>query len=114
MCREKRNEKSVAVIQPEIPPVASPPTETDLLPEFCQYRDEGCKLAASCLHCPFPQCVYEQPGEDPKLTKSQRDREIVRLYSEEKKNQRQLAARFNICQRTVARILAAAREKPKT
>ncbi|MFC1893128.1 hypothetical protein ACFLYR_03715 [Chloroflexota bacterium] len=34
--------------------------ELDLLPEYSRYRDEGCELAASCLHCPFPGCIYEQ------------------------------------------------------
>ncbi len=33
----------------------------DLLPEYCIYKDEGCKLAASCLDCPFPRCMDDQP-----------------------------------------------------
>jgi hypothetical protein len=33
----------------------------DLPPEFCHYKDEGCEYAASCLACPFPQCLYEEP-----------------------------------------------------
>ncbi|MFH1031210.1 MAG: hypothetical protein V1767_01365 [Chloroflexota bacterium] len=28
--------------------------ELDLPPEFCQYRDEGCEVATSCLRCPLP------------------------------------------------------------
>ncbi len=36
-------------------------SEPDLPPEYCRYRDEGCDLADSCLDCPFPQCIYEQP-----------------------------------------------------
>ena len=35
---------------------------SDLPPEYCHYRDEGYELAGSCLNCPFPQCVYDEPG----------------------------------------------------
>jgi len=33
----------------------------DLPPEYCDYHDEGCEYAASCLACPFPQCLYDEP-----------------------------------------------------
>ena len=32
---------------------SEPGSQLDLRPEFCQYRDEGCELAGSCLNCPF-------------------------------------------------------------
>jgi hypothetical protein len=42
--------------------------ELDLPPEYCHYRDDGCEFAdnllhckASCLSCPFPNCVYDEP-----------------------------------------------------
>ena len=38
------------------------PLHGDLPPEYCQYRDEGCALAPSCLNCPFPSCVFEERG----------------------------------------------------
>ena len=37
-------------------------TEADLPPEYCHYKDEGCELAKSCLNCPFPGCIYDEPG----------------------------------------------------
>lgn len=110
MYREKKNEKSVTVIEPENPPVEFPAAETDLAPEFCHYKDEGCELAAACLHCPLPRCVYEQPWGRFKWTKSLRDREIVRLYTQEKKTFKELAVRFKVCRRTVQRALKSARE----
>jgi len=50
--------------------------ESNLLPEHCQYRDEGCDLAGSCLNCPFPQCIYEQPGGKQRWLKQLEDRNI--------------------------------------
>ena len=41
----------------------------DLPPEFCQYRDEGCEFASSCLNCPLPVCVYEEPAGKERLMK---------------------------------------------
>jgi hypothetical protein len=52
--------------------------ELDLLPEYCHYRDEGCELAASCLNCPFPECIFEQPGGKRRLLMEQRNNEIAR------------------------------------
>ncbi len=57
----------------------------DLPPEYCHYRDEGCDLAESCLDCPFPQCIYEQPRGRQSWLKKQRDREMVRLFNNEGK-----------------------------
>jgi len=44
-------------------------SEPDLPPEHCYYRDDGCEVAtvylghkSSCLSCPFPGCIYDQPG----------------------------------------------------
>ncbi len=82
-----------------------PENEPDLLPEYCQYRDEGCDLAGSCLHCPFPQCVYEQPGGKQRWMKTLRNREITRLFAREGKEIKELASMFGVSQRTVQRAL---------
>lgn len=78
--------------------------ELDLLPEHCHYRDEGCDLADSCLHCPFPQCIYELPGGRQRWLKKLRDREIARLFNE-CKGVKELASMFGVSQRTVQRTL---------
>jgi len=79
--------------------------ENDLPPEFCHYKDEGCDLAASCLGCPFPQCVYEQPGGKQRWLKTMRNREIIRLFTKEGKEIKDLALLFGVSTRTVQRAL---------
>lgn len=79
--------------------------EPDLLPEYCQYKDEGCEFAVSCLDCPFPRCVYEQPGGKQCWLKKLRDREIARLFGREGKGVKELALMFGVSQRTVQRAL---------
>jgi hypothetical protein len=82
-----------------------PENESDLPPEYCQYKDEGCDLADSCLNCPFPQCVYEQPRGRQRLLKKLRDRRIVRLFTGEGKRVKELALVFGVSSRTVQRAL---------
>ncbi len=80
-------------------------SESDLPPEYCHYRDEGCDLAESCLDCPFPQCIYEQPRGRQHWLKKQRDIEMVRLFNSEGKEVKELALLFGVSQRTVQRAL---------
>ncbi len=91
-------------------PVAEIDEEPDLLPEQCTYRDEGCELAISCLNCPFPNCVLEQPGGKQRWLRRNRDREIVRLYTSEGKGTKELAERFGVNPRTVQRVLRRAKK----
>ena len=79
--------------------------ELDLPPEYCQYRDEGCEFAASCLNCPLPRCIYELPGGRQRWLKEVRDREVVRQFSDEEKGAKELALIFGVSQRTIQRIL---------
>jgi len=79
--------------------------EYDLPPEFCHYKDEGCDLASSCLNCPFAQCVYEQPGGRQRWLKRMRNREMVRLFTREGKEIKELALMFGVSTRTVQRAL---------
>ncbi len=80
-------------------------SKPDLPPEYCHYRDEGCDLAESCLDCPFPQCIYEQPRGRQHWLKKQRDIEMVRLFNSEGKEVKELALLFGVSQRTVQRAL---------
>ena len=79
--------------------------ELDFPPEHCHYRDEGCELASSCLDCPFPKCIYDQPGGRQRWLKRLRGREMVRLFKTEGKGVKELALIFNVSQRTVQRAL---------
>ncbi|MFH1652107.1 MAG: hypothetical protein ABID87_08435 [Chloroflexota bacterium] len=91
-----------------------PAVETDLPPEYCHYRDEGCELADSCLNCPLAKCVYDEPGGKQRWRKRLRDRDIVRLFSEEKQGVRELARFFRLSERTIQRALKGDRAKERT
>ncbi len=78
---------------------------SDLTPEYCHYRDEGCDLADSCLICPFPRCIYDVPRGRQRLVKGQRDEEITNLFSRGGKGMKEVASMFGVSQRTVQRAL---------
>lgn len=84
--------------------------ELNLPPEYCHYRDEGCEVADSCLNCPFPKCIYDEPGGRKHWLKRQRDREIIRLFNAEGKGVKELASMFGLSQRTVQRALKRAKK----
>jgi len=79
--------------------------ECDLPPEYCRYRDEGCEFADSCLNCPFPKCIYDEPGGKQHWLKRLRDKEIVNLFTNKSKEVKELALMFGVSQRTVQRAL---------
>ena len=79
--------------------------ELDLPPEYCHYQDEGCDLADSCLSCPLPRCVYEEPGGKQRWLKRLRAREMARLFTTKGQGIRELALMFGVSQRTVQRAL---------
>jgi hypothetical protein len=79
-------------------------TQLDLKPEFCQYQDEGCRHAPSCLDCPFPHCFYEQKRGNQHWRKNIRNEKILRLHAAGK-SVKQLAARFKLTERMIERIV---------
>jgi hypothetical protein len=83
--------------------------ESDLLPEFSHYQDEGCDLAPSCLDCPFTECKEDQPHGRDKLSKKDRNAEIVRLHLVKKKSLQYLADKFHLDRRTIITIVQASR-----
>ena len=85
-------------------PLQNDGSQPDLKPEFCQYQDEGCRHAPSCLDCPFPHCFYEEKRGDLRWHKKIRNEKILRLHAAGK-NIKQLAARFKLTKRTVERIV---------
>lgn len=76
----------------------------DALPEDCKYQDEGCEFARSCLNCPFPVCIYEEPRGKQRWLKKQRDKEILRLLRKGK-NQNELSLMFSVSKRTIQRAV---------
>jgi len=83
----------------------------DLPPEFCRYRDAGCEFASSCLHCPFSQCIYEQPRGRQRWLKRLRAGEIRRLFTTGRKEVKELAIMFGVSQRTIQRALKRAKNE---
>ena len=86
--------------------------EQDLLPEYCHYRDEGCDLTDSCLKCPFPECIYDEPGGKQHWLKKLRAREMARLFTTDGKGIKELSQMFEVSQRTVQRALKVALGDP--
>lgn len=78
--------------------------EPDLPPEYCHYRDEGCEFADSCLNCPFPKCLYDEPRGRQRWRKELRNREIDRLFSEGW-SVKELAMMLGLSPRTIQRAL---------
>jgi len=85
--------------------------ELDLPPEYCHYQDKGCEFANSCLNCPLPQCIYEQPRGRQRWLKRLREREMIRLFTNEGKKVKELAAMFGVSQRTIQRALKRAKNE---
>jgi len=78
--------------------------ESDLKPEYCHYKDQGCEYAQSCLECPYPQCLYDEPGGRQRWLKEMRNREINKLFTTGWKV-KELALLFDVSQRTIQRAL---------
>ena len=80
-------------------------SDLDLLPEYCRYQDDGCEFADSCLNCPFPECIYAQPGGRQQWLKKLRDKEVLQLHASQGRGVKELAEMFGVSQRTIQRIL---------
>jgi hypothetical protein len=78
----------------------------DLKPEYCHYKDEGCEYAQSCLECPYPRCIFDEPRGQYQRLKELRNKEINRLFSSGW-CVKELALLFGVSQRTVQRALKA-------
>jgi hypothetical protein len=84
--------------------------ELDLPPEYCHYQDNGCEFADSCLDCPFPDCLYDQPGGKQRWLKTLRDEAVLRMFNYQGKRVKELAVMFGVSRRTIQRILKQARD----
>jgi hypothetical protein len=78
--------------------------QPDLPPEYCHYKDEGCEFLDSCLDCPLPQCLYDEPRGKQRWLKELRNRQIERLYREGWKIS-ELALMLGLSRRTIQRAL---------
>ena len=76
----------------------------DLLPEDFPYSDEGCELFPSCLSCPFPSCIREEPWGKEKFFKRRRADRMAEL-KKAGKSINEIARIFEVSPRTVQRWL---------
>ncbi len=79
-------------------------SELDLLPDEINWRDEGCEVFQSCLSCPLPRCVEEEPRGQQRLRLAARNKRMVELR-QSGKSVRGIAGLFGVSQRTVQRAL---------
>jgi hypothetical protein len=84
----------------------------DLLPEEVDWRDEGCEAFSSCLNCPLPRCLEEQPRGQQKLRMKARDGRMVELRRGGK-SVKAIADLFRVSQRTVQRALKSKKPEVK-
>ena len=78
---------------------------SDALPEYQEYRDEGCDLFAACLACPLQRCRYDVPGGVRALLNRERDHQIRVTRDSGNLSVDGIAARFHVSRRTVFRAL---------
>jgi DNA-binding CsgD family transcriptional regulator len=84
--------------------------ELDLLSEEINWRDEGCEVFGSCLNCPLPRCVEEEPRGRQRLILAARNRRMVELRRSGK-SVKDIAGLLGVSRRTVERALK--NQKPK-
>jgi hypothetical protein len=75
-----------------------------LLPDDFPYADKGCELYPSCLNCPFPCCIREEPWGKEKLLKTRRAERML-VMRKEGKTDAEIATAFGVSKRTVQRAL---------
>ncbi len=81
----------------------------DLPPEYCQYDDNGCEFSETCLNCPLPVCVFDEPRGKQRIVKYSRAVEMSQLHFEAGKSVKELAVIFGISTRSVQRALKSMR-----
>jgi DNA-binding CsgD family transcriptional regulator len=84
--------------------------ELDLLPDEVEWRDQGCEFFPSCLNCPLPKCVEDEPRGQQRLRMAARKRRMEDLRRMGK-SVKEIAGLFGVSRRTVQRALE--NKKPK-
>jgi len=77
----------------------------DRLPDYSEYRDQGCDLSPSCLRCPLPKCRHDKQEGGRRVSKRLRDLEIFRLRTASGRSISELATEFDLSKRTIQRII---------
>ncbi len=83
----------------------------DALPENLEYRDSGCDLYPSCLHCPLPRCRYDDRAGAAGMLRTGRDASILRLAERDGMPVDRLAEMFGLSRRTIFRVLRSGKQQ---
>ena len=81
--------------------------QKDFLPDDIDWPDMGCEVFPSCLNCPLPRCIEEEPGGKQKLRALARASEMAKL-KRDGSSIAEIARLFKVSNRTVQRALAVA------
>jgi hypothetical protein len=81
-----------------------PLSQTNTQPEDNNFSDKGCNLYNSCLNCPLPSCVFDEPNGRINYIRRQRDIEILHRFRRGESLEK-LASCFEISRRTIQRVL---------
>ena len=84
---------------------------SDMIPERYPYQDTGCDISPSCLRCTLPQCKHDDPGWLRRVQQQQRDQQVLAALQSHSLSIAEAAARFDLSQRTIFRILKRADAK---
>ncbi len=77
--------------------------------EYANWRDTGCDAAPSCLRCPLPCCVHDDPEPRQVRRRRERDARIIELRRAGLAAD-EVARRLGVAERTVWRALRRARQ----
>ena len=77
----------------------------DRLPDYSEYRDQGCDLSPSCLRCPLPKCRHDKQEGGRRVSKRLRDLEIFRQRTASGRSISEMATEFDLSKRTIQRII---------
>jgi DNA-binding CsgD family transcriptional regulator len=88
-------------------------SEVELVPDDINWRDRGCEFFPSCLDCPLPKCVEDEPRGQQRLRMAHRNRRMADLRRLGK-SVKEIAGIFGVSMRTVQRALENKKLKNKS
>ena len=76
----------------------------ELSSEDSNYFDSGCKYSPTCLNCPLPICIYDDPNFFKNFIKESRDKSIFQDY-EKGMSVKELSIKYEVSIRTIQRSI---------
>lgn len=73
--------------------------------EYANWKDTGCDMGPSCLQCPLPKCIEEEPRGRQKRRLDARA-EAMKEMCRQGTPMHEIAAAFSVSERTVQRAFS--------